>query len=72
MFSNEIIAGNYKVKKHVIKIKDSSSIKQVPRRILLQMTEEVNKIIKEMKDQSVIEESTSPWISVILVKKMDG
>ena len=34
---------------------------------------EVNEIIKDMKDQEIIDESTSPWTSpVILVKKNDG
>jgi len=37
------------------------------------MREEVNKIISEMKDQGVIEESNSPWTSlVVLIKKKDG
>jgi len=37
------------------------------------MREEINKIIKDMKDQGVIEKSKSPWMSTaILVKKKDG
>ena len=44
-----------------------------PRRIPLQMQMEVNEIIKDMKDQGVIDESTSPWTSpMILIKKNDG
>jgi len=47
----------------MIKIKNFSSIKQTSRRIPLQMREKVNKIIKEIKDQDIIEKSISPWIS---------
>jgi len=37
------------------------------------LKEEVNKIINEMKENGVIEESHSPWISpAVLVKKKDG
>jgi len=37
------------------------------------MQMEVNEIIKDMKDQGVIDEPTSPWTSpVILIKKNDG
>jgi len=37
------------------------------------MREEVNKIIEDMKEQGIIEESQSPWISpAVLVKKKDG
>lgn len=58
---------------HVIIVKDSSPIKQAPRRIPLQMWEEVNRIIEDMKEQGVIEESSSPWVSpVVLVRKKDG
>lgn len=73
VFSEKIVAGNCDILTHVINLKDSSPIKQVPRRIPIQMRNEVNKIIEEMKDQGVIEESQSPWTSpVVLVKKKDG
>jgi len=37
------------------------------------MREEVDKILEEMKQQGVIEESYSPWIfPAVLVKKKDG
>jgi len=37
------------------------------------MRKEINKIIKDMKKQGVIEESKSPWMSpAVLVKKKDG
>jgi len=73
VFSKEVIAGNCDVVEHVINLKDSLPIKQVPRRIPFQMREEVNKIIEDMRKQGVIEESQSPWMSpAVLVKKKDG
>jgi len=73
VFSEEIIAGNCEIGEHVINLQDSSPIKQVPRRIPIHMREEVNKIIMDMKNQGVIEESKSPWMSpAVLVKKRDG
>jgi len=56
VFSSEIVAGNYNIFEHVINIKDSSPIKQIPRRILIQLRGEVDKILEEMKDQGVIKE----------------
>jgi len=73
VFSETIVAGNCNVVNHVINVKDTSPIKQVPRRIPIHLREEVNKIIHEMKENGVIEESYSPWISpAVLVKKKDG
>ncbi|XP_077277424.1 uncharacterized protein LOC143905721 isoform X1 [Temnothorax americanus] len=73
VFSENIIAGNCDVLCHTIELCDSHPIKQVPRRIPLHLRTEVNKILEEMKDQKVIEESSSPWVSpVVLVKKKDG
>jgi len=60
VFSEEIIAGNCKTGEHVINLQDSSPIKQVPRRIPIHMREEVNKIIMDVRNQGVIEESKSP------------
>jgi len=73
VFSEIIVAGNCNVINHVINVRDASPIKQVPRRIPIHLREEVNKIINEMKEEGVIEESHSPWISpAVLVKKKDG
>jgi len=52
VFSKEIIAGNCEMGEHIINLQDSSSIKQVPRRIPIHFREEVNKI-KDMRDQGV-------------------
>jgi len=72
MFSEEIIAGNCEIGEYVINLQDSFPIKQA-RQIPIHLREEgFNKIIKDMKDQGVIEESKRPWMSpVILVKKKD-
>jgi len=48
---SHVIAGNYKFGEHVINVKDFSPIKQVPRRIPLQIRKEVDKIIVEMERQ---------------------
>lgn len=70
VFSEDIVAGNCSVVEHSIEVKDSSPIKQSPRRIPLQMRGEVEGILREMKEQGVIEESHSPWVSpAVLVKK---
>lgn len=42
VFSETIVAGNCDVVEHKINLKDSSPIKQVPRRIPFQMRQEVN------------------------------
>lgn len=73
VFSENVVAGNCDIVRHAINLKDPSPIKQVPRRIPFQMRDEVNKIIEEMKEQGVIEESKSPWVSpAVLVRKKDG
>jgi hypothetical protein len=74
VFSREIVAGNCcDAIEHVINVKDSSPIKQVPRRIPIHMREEVDKLIVDMRNQGVIEESQSPWISpAVLIRKKDG
>lgn len=73
VFSEEITAGNCNMVEHVINVENALPIKQAPRRIPLQMREEVKKILDEMKRQGVIEESQSPWVSpAVMVKKKDG
>ena len=65
--------GRTKVVKHKIETGDARPIKQPPRRIPAHMTEEVNAQIDEMMRKGVIEPSTSPWASgIVLVKKKDG
>jgi len=58
---------------HRIEIESSGLIKQAPRRILFHLQKEVDMVIEEMRQQDVIEESCSPWVSpAVLVKKKDG
>ncbi|KMQ88146.1 integrase core domain protein [Lasius niger] len=73
VFSQDIVAGNCNVDEHVINVKDSLPIKQVPRRIPIHMRKEVDKILEDMRVQGVIEESQSTWISpAVMVRKKDG
>jgi len=63
VFSKKIIAGNCKVVEHIIRIEDSNLIKQALRRIPFHLRKKVDKIIEEMRQQGVIEESCNPWVS---------
>ena len=65
--------GRTSVVKHNINTGDARPVKQPLRRIPAHMTEEVNSQIEEMLSKGVIEPSTSPWASnIVLVKKKDG
>lgn len=58
---------------HEIALSDPHPIKQVPRRVPLHLRSEVDKILEEMKEQGVIEESNSPWMSsAVMVRKKNG
>ena len=58
---------------HKIDTGDSPPIRQYPRRLPYQFRGEVDKQVTEMLSQNVIQRSTSPWASpVVLVKKKDG
>ena len=71
--TNESRNGKTSSVKHQINTSDAKPIRQVPRSIPLAKREEVNQIIDEMKDNKIIEPSSSPWSSpVVLVKKKDG
>ncbi|KMQ88805.1 gap-pol polyprotein, partial [Lasius niger] len=73
IFSGDVVAGSCKLVEHEINLNNSCAIKQTPRRIPISMREEVNKIIEEMKEKGVIEESQSSWVSpAVLVRKKDG
>ncbi|GFX77141.1 retrovirus-related Pol polyprotein from transposon 412 [Trichonephila clavipes] len=64
--------GRTRLTKHRIDTGDHPPIKQHPRRLPFAKQEEVQKLIKDMKD-NVIEPSSSPWASpIILVRKKEG
>ena len=65
--------GRTSVVKHEIHTADARPIKQPPRSVPLAKRDEVQKLISEMEKSGVIEPSSSPWCSpVVLVKKKDG
>lgn len=65
--------GRTQVVKHRIDTGNAEPIKQAPRRVPLAKRGEVEQLIKEMAQNQVIQQSTSPWSSpVVLVKKKDG
>ncbi|GBM94250.1 Transposon Ty3-I Gag-Pol polyprotein, partial [Araneus ventricosus] len=58
---------------HRINTGDHPPIKQYPRRLPLARKEEAEHLVKEMVDNGIIEESSGPWVSpIVLVKKKDG
>jgi len=69
VFSKDIVAGNCDVVEHVINVKDSSLIKQVPRCIPIHLREKVLKSIEGMKERGVIEELQSSWIFPAVLKE---
>ena len=59
--------------RHSINTGDASPLKQPPRRVPISRREEITKTIADMEKQGIIEPSTSPWCSpVVLVRKKDG
>ena len=59
--------------KHKIDTGSAKPIRQKPRRIPIHMQDEVNKIMEGMLEQGIIEPSSSPWQSpVVLVRKADN
>ncbi|KAL6268331.1 hypothetical protein P5V15_001458 [Pogonomyrmex californicus] len=64
IFSKNVVTGNCELVEHEIKLKDCRSIKQALRRIPIHMQDEIAKVIEEMRQAEVIEESKSPWMSL--------
>ncbi|GFS75321.1 retrovirus-related Pol polyprotein from transposon 17.6 [Trichonephila clavipes] len=65
--------GRTRLTKHRIDTGEHPPIKQHPRRLPFAKQGEVKNIIKDMKDNDVIEPSSSPWASpIVLVRKKDG
>ncbi|GBL81093.1 Transposon Ty3-I Gag-Pol polyprotein, partial [Araneus ventricosus] len=58
---------------HRINTGNHPPIKQYPRRLPLAKKEEEERLVKEMVDNGIIEESSGTWASpIVLVKKKDG
>ncbi|GBM46445.1 Retrovirus-related Pol polyprotein from transposon 297 [Araneus ventricosus] len=74
LFSNcDADVGRCNVTQHRINTGDHPPIKQYPRRLPLARKEEADHLVKAMVDNGIIDESSSPWASpIVLVKKKDG
>eukprot|EP00794_Sanderia_malayensis_P015652 gene15652-biopygen13346 len=71
VFANEL--GHTTVLSHKIDTENAPPIRQQPRRLPFHYRGEVDKQVSDMLAQKVIQPSTSPWASpVVLVKKKDG
>lgn len=65
--------GKTNLLKHNIQTGDAKPVKQRPRRIPLRLREEVEEQKQQMLKDGIIEESSSPWCSpIVLAKKKDG
>lgn len=65
--------GRCHLTKHFIDVGDSRPIKQPARRLPIAKKKEVEELVKTMEVQGVIERSSSPWSSpIVLVTKKDG
>lgn len=66
-------SGRTKIVKHRIDTGDARPIRQTPRRLPQVKREEAEQIVQQMERDGVIEPSSSPWASpVVLVRKKDG
>ncbi|GFW27160.1 hypothetical protein TNCV_93861 [Trichonephila clavipes] len=65
--------GHTTVTQHRIDTTDHPPIKQHPRRLPFAKQEEVGTLLREMQENDIIEPSSSPWASpIVLVRKKDG
>ena len=70
---NDTDLGRTGIIKHKISTEQTQPIKQRPRRVPVNMNEEVDTQIQDMLDKDVIQPSKSPWASsIVLVKKKNG
>ncbi|GBM59103.1 Transposon Ty3-G Gag-Pol polyprotein, partial [Araneus ventricosus] len=65
--------GRCNMTQHRINTGNHPPIKQYPRCLPLAKKEEAERLVKEMVDNGIIEESSGPWaLPIVLVKKKDG
>ncbi|GFX74346.1 retrovirus-related Pol polyprotein from transposon 412 [Trichonephila clavipes] len=65
--------GHTTVTQHRIDTANHPPIKQHPRRLPFAKQEEVGTLLREMQENDIIEPSSSPWASpIVLVRKKDG
>ncbi|GFY01534.1 retrovirus-related Pol polyprotein from transposon 412 [Trichonephila clavipes] len=65
--------GHTTVTQHRIDTADHPPIKQHPRRLPFAKQEEVGTLLREMQENDIIEPSSSPWASpIVLLRKKDG
>ena len=70
---NDDDLGKTQILKHHINTGDAQPVRQRPRRIPIRLREEVEAQKSKMLKDGIIEESTSPWCSpIVLAKKKDG
>ena len=71
--SSKLDIGRTDVTRPHINIGTKAPIKQPPRRVPFNRRKEIDKQLSSMLDNDVIEPSSSPWTSpVVLVKNKDG
>ena len=65
--------GEVKELRHEVNTGDAAPVKQLPRRVPFALRKELSKLVSDMLENGVIEESSSPWASpIVLVRKKDG
>ncbi|GBN05127.1 Retrovirus-related Pol polyprotein from transposon 17.6 [Araneus ventricosus] len=70
--TNDSDVGRCNMTQHRINTGNYPPIKQYQRRLPLAKKEEAERLVKEMVDNGIIEESSGPWASpIVLVKKKD-
>ena len=58
--------------KHIIKTGDSKPIHQPARRLPPNQRDKVNKLLQEIQERDIIQPSSSPWASPIVLVQTDG
>ena len=65
--------GRTSVLHHTIETRDRGPVAQAARRMPWNSRETARELVEEMKRQGLVDDSTSPWSSpIVLVKKKDG